>query len=141
MSGKKDTNIGTKNGEKFKTPEQRQTLFDAYCEHVRKGYSDQSFPECDVRTLEYYVIRYASALQADLIERARRERQLFWEKLGTAGTGGKVRGFNALSWKFNMQNRFDWREKKDERVTVERDGAADLAEALLESNGEPQDGS
>ena len=30
----------------------------------------------------------------------------FWEKLGITGTLGKIRGFNAASWKSGMQERF-----------------------------------
>lgn len=39
--------------------------------------------------------------------------QLFWEELGIKGTAGFVNKFNALSWLFNMKNRFDWKDKKD----------------------------
>lgn len=38
---------------------------------------------------------------------------IFWEKMGNAGTAGKLPGFNAAAWNINMKNRHDWREKKD----------------------------
>lgn len=39
--------------------------------------------------------------------------QLWWETLGIRAAQGKVRGFNASAWVFNMKNRFGWRDKTE----------------------------
>lgn len=38
---------------------------------------------------------------------------LFWEKMGMAGTVGKIKNFNTASWIFNMKNRFRWRDRHE----------------------------
>lgn len=44
---------------------------------------------------------------------------LYWEKFGIAGTGGKIKGFNCVSWIFNMKNRFpkDWKDRHNIAMT------------------------
>ncbi|ADB18104.1 hypothetical protein Psta_3441 [Pirellula staleyi DSM 6068] len=51
--------------------------------------------------------------------------------MGNEGSNGKIKGFNAISWKFNMQNHFGWKEKREETVKVRKDGATALASHLL----------
>lgn len=39
---------------------------------------------------------------------------LYWEKLGIAGTLGRIPGFNSTSWIFNMKNReTKWKDRQD----------------------------
>lgn len=47
----------------------------------------------------------------DACKRAEAARQHFWEQMGIAGTVGKIRGFKPDSWRFNMKNRFGWRDR------------------------------
>lgn len=104
---------------KFKTSEERKDLCKKYCEHIEKGYSDESFPECDIDTLKKYMAEYPDDFQvfgAD-VDRSKRIRRMFWEKIGILGTVGKLKGFSAKSWEFNMANRFGWRMRND--VTTE----------------------
>jgi len=42
---------------------------------------------------------------------------LFYEKAGHAGMLGKITGFNATTWIFNMKNRFNWRDKQEVEQT------------------------
>lgn len=44
-------------------------------------------------------------------KRAFSQNKLFWEKMGIAGMVGKVPGFNATLWIFNMKNRHGWRDR------------------------------
>lgn len=38
---------------------------------------------------------------------------LFWERMGMAGTVGKIDKFNTATWIFNMKNRFGWRDRQE----------------------------
>lgn len=116
---------------KFKTPEEREALCQAYIAHVESGLSDECFPECDPQTFRRYLRDFPDDFDTDLIQKARRKRQLFWEDMGRTGSMGAIKGFNALSWRFNMGNRFGWHEKKEETLTVKQYGAAALAQAVL----------
>src|SRR3954471_3004390 len=111
---------------KFPTPETRKKLCVDYITHVESGLSDECFPECDPQTLRKYMADYPDDFDTDLIERSRRKRQLFWETAGRDGTMGLIKGFNSKSWSFNMQNRFGWREKREDNLKVQRDPAAEL---------------
>lgn len=111
--GNKPAPKGNKYKEKFKTQEERQKLCDAWCEHLQNGYSKQSFPLCDYDTIERYVKLYPADFPADRLEKAMKINRMFWEGLGIDGTKGKINNFNASSWKYNMANRFGWRDKQD----------------------------
>lgn len=39
--------------------------------------------------------------------------QLFWEELGLDGAKGNIDKFNAVTWIFNMKNRFKWTDRQD----------------------------
>lgn len=90
----------------FQTAAQRKKLLEEYIEHCKQGLSDECFPPCHIEVFDILAAQYPDIFDIDAIERARRERQLFWEKLGITGTLGKIRGFNAASWKSGMQERF-----------------------------------
>ena len=38
---------------------------------------------------------------------------IWWEKVGMTGMVGKIAGFNATTWIFNMKNRHGWTDKTD----------------------------
>jgi hypothetical protein len=39
--------------------------------------------------------------------------QALWEKMGIAGSSGKLKGFQTGAWIFNMKNRFSWRDRQE----------------------------
>lgn len=119
------------NAMKYKTPEERQALCAAYAAHVESGLSDECFPECDMDTLHRYEADFPVDFPTDMLQAARRKRQLFWEKAGRDGTMGQIEGFNASSWKFNMSNRFGWKEKREDETTIKADPAQKLIGAVL----------
>ena len=43
--------------------------------------------------------------------------RLWWEKLGMGGAAGKLAGFNATAWIFNMKNRHNWKDKIETDIT------------------------
>src|SRR5688572_10998862 len=44
--------------------------------------------------------------------------QHVWEQIGMAGMTGKISGFNATVWIFNMKNRFGWRDARDVKTSL-----------------------
>lgn len=96
---------------KFGTPEKRRAMWDAFCQHVADGYSIKSFPICDEDTCYSYAKRFPEDCPYEEFEDAKRKALLFWEKLGVAGTTGKLPGFNAATWIFNMKNRAGWTDR------------------------------
>lgn len=104
-------NLQNNFAEKFKTQIQRKKLLTEYLNHICCGYSDKSFTLCDMDTFLVYCKKYPNDFPTDMIERGRRERLFFWERIGIEGTTGKIQGYNSRSWEFNMKNRFKWSEK------------------------------
>lgn len=96
---------------KFGTPEKRRAMWDAFCQHVADGYSIKSFPLCDEDTCYSYAKRFPEDCPYEEFEDAKRKALMFWEKLGVAGTTGKLPGFNAATWIFNMKNRAGWTDR------------------------------
>ena len=112
---------GTQHGQavKWPTPEARKAACDSFCEHIRSGYSKDSWPEADDETVKRYMRDFPEDFDQEKIKRAERESRLFWEKIGVSGTIGKLKGFNAKSWEFNMQNRLGWSNKTENKNTNE----------------------
>ena len=56
--------------------------------------------------------------------------QGWWESEGRKATFGKVPGFNATAFIFNMKNRFpaDWRDKKEMDVSISHEDALEELE-------------
>ncbi len=96
---------------KFPTPEKRKEMWQALCDHVSQGYSMKSFPVCDDETCWDYAEKFPDDCPWDELRVAQRKSLLFWERIGTAGATGKLEGFNATSWIFNMKNRAGWTDK------------------------------
>lgn len=94
------------------TEEQIRTLIAAYVVHRADGYSKESFPDCDYRTIESHLEKNPG-LQAEkaLIEQAERKGRHTWEKIGKDLAQGKIEG-NATSYIFNMKNRYGWADKQ-----------------------------
>lgn len=119
MAAKKGNNYR----QKFKEAEEREFICQEYLKHCAQGLSDDCFPHCDRKTIQSYVKKFPKEFPAQKIERANRERRLFWERLGIAGTIGamtmpdgkkfKVDNFNTTAWIFNMKNRFGWKDRQD----------------------------
>lgn len=54
------------------------------------------------------------------------QNKLFWERLGMAGMAGKIPGFNATVWIFNMKNRHQWRDRIETENKTTIDGKLNL---------------
>lgn len=109
-----------------------------YCEllvsHMEGGLSFESFAaEVGVipDTLYEWVKKHPEF--SDAKKRGWALSQLFWEKIGIAGATGRIRGFNAASWIFNMKNRFKWRDlQPEEQAQQQSDNVKDAMRALDE---------
>lgn len=117
---------------KFGTPEKRRAMWDALCKHVSDGFSLKSFPICDEETCWSYSERFPEDCPYSEFEDAKREGLLFWEKIGVAGATGKLEGFNATSWIFNMKNRAGWTDKTENRNVDENGKTLPLVPASIQ---------
>jgi len=102
---------------KFPTPELRQKMWREFCDHVASGLSIKSFPICNDETALEYCRKFPEDCPEEDLQEAKRKSLLFWEKIGIGGATGKIEGFNASSWIFNMKNRAGWADKVDSTNT------------------------
>lgn len=83
-------------------------LINQYITHLRRGFSETSFPPCDFKELEEF------AEKENLIEKireAKRDSQKFWESCAINALNDKWENFNYELWMFIMKNRFGWSDK------------------------------
>jgi hypothetical protein len=111
-----------------KPQEERLKIFSSYCEHVRSGYTKESFPLCDRKTIKRYMELYPDEFPAEKIEEAEREGQKVDEEIGRQGMLGKIPHFNATAWIFWMKNKHGWRDKQEQ--TIEAKGDVSFRESL-----------
>jgi hypothetical protein len=104
------------NNNEYSLEEMKRIIAD-FCAHRSKGYSKESFTECDYRTIDRHLEVHSIELQAEkrAIEQAERECRLFWEKEGIENMYIQKDGgsFNSAVWIFNMKNRFNWKDRTD----------------------------
>ncbi len=115
---------GNNNAAIAKTDEQLISLFNKFCEHLKRGFSKESFPDCDHRTIEKYIKEFPAILPTEKYNEAMRHGRHFWESVGMSGMMGidemivngkktKLKSFHDATWIFNMKNRFGWNDKQD----------------------------
>lgn len=104
---------------KFKTPEAREALCEAWCQHRIAGKAKESFIPCDHKTLERYARDYPDEFPSEKLEEAERRYFEWWEDVGRRGIMGEIAGFNAPTFIFNLKNRFGWRDKSETTTTVQ----------------------
>lgn len=98
----------------------RPTLYrEEYCEqvieHMAQGYSFESFAAV-IGTHRDTLYEWCDKHEefSDARKNAQMVSQYFWEKIGVAGMLGKLPGFNTGVWVFNMKNRFNWTDKRED---------------------------
>lgn len=72
---------------------------------------------------------------SDAIKEGEQQSRLWWEKIGMGGMVGKVPGFNASTWIFNMKNRHGWTDKKE--VTGHEGGEIPIGIKVTYVDGNP----
>ncbi|WP_269580830.1 hypothetical protein [Roseibium sp. Sym1] len=95
------------------TPQDRARACNDFCAHIAAGYSIDSFPAADRRTIRYYAEQFPQDFPAVKIEAAFRQGLLEWERIGKEGAKGDLPKFNASAWSFNMKNRAGWRDRSE----------------------------
>jgi hypothetical protein len=98
---------------KWPTSEQRRKACESYCDHIKAGFSKDSWPDADFETVQRYMKDFPEDFCPQKVKEAERFSRKFWEEIGIDGTVGKIKGFNAKSWEFNMQNRLGWSNRVD----------------------------
>lgn len=96
-----------------------------YCQklidHMAQGYSYESFAGV-VKTNRDTIYHWESIHPAfsDAKKIASAQCMLFWEKMGMAGTVGKLKNFSTPMWIFNMKNRFKWADRHEHSLDDEK---------------------
>ncbi len=98
---------------KWPTPEARQKACMDFCAHIAAGYSIESFPDADRKTIRYYAEQFPEDFPPEKLEEAARRGLLEWERIGKEGARGDLAKFNASAWSFNMKNRAGWRDRNE----------------------------
>lgn len=102
-----------------------------FCEEVvefmRQGYSKEATAAqlgINKSTLYEWVEKHEAFSNA--VKEGETLSLLFWEKTGMAGMLGKLPGFNATTWIFNMKNRHGWSDRKDVNVGGQEDNPLEV---------------
>lgn len=132
-ASKKSEKAYTGRGHSKYKPEYAQELI----EHMSSGLSFETFAAvADVCRATLYDWLEAHDDFRAAYAKGKAHCQLAWETMGVKGTLGSI-GFNASSWKFNMQNRFGWTDRRDVQVQdITKVPDADLKKRVKEIMGE-----
>jgi hypothetical protein len=91
-------------------------------EHMRNGLSFESFAGvagCCRKTIYNWLEQHPQFLHAKSVGTGLSA--IFWEKAGIDGTLGKIDGFSASTWIFNMKNRFRWADRSETELSTSSD--------------------
>ena len=92
---------------------------DMIIEHLEGGLSIESFAGViGVSRDSIYEWKDKHQEFSDSIKTGIEKSLLFWEKLGRAGTTGKIKGFNCSTFIFTMKNRFKWTDRIESNVSA-----------------------
>jgi hypothetical protein len=98
---------------KWPTAAARQKVCEDFCTHIAAGYSIESFPEADRKTIRYFAEQFPEDFPPAKLEEAARRGLLEWERIGKEGACGDLSKFNASAWSLNMKNRAGWRDRSE----------------------------
>lgn len=110
------------------TRQARTKACDDFCAHLAAGYSIDSFPEADRKTIRYYAEQFPDDFPAHRLEEAARRGLLVWEQIGKQGARGELPKFNASAWSLTMKNRAGWRDRSELETWNVLGGVGEAAE-------------
>jgi|WetSurMetagenome_2_1015567.scaffolds.fasta_scaffold1147023_1 hypothetical protein len=103
---------------KLDEKEKEKIIFN-FCKHLKDGYSEYSFVECDYKNVGKYAIeldkRNNKESQVEKIQRAMRESFYFWEKLALDMVKDESKKYFFPVWIFYVKSRFHWGEKNKKK--------------------------
>lgn len=116
---------------RYRTPEARQALCKAWCDHLIKGFTRESFPKCDPQTFRKYAKEYPEDFDMEIIAEAERSQLLAWEaRLANSAVNGKGAPAAIIYGLKNIGGRLGlWRDTVTQEVHPE---TIDSLAALLE---------
>ena len=88
---------------RWPTARARRKVCAEFCAHIAAGYSIDSFPDADGRTIRYYAEQFPEDFPPAKLEEAARRGLLEWERIGKGGARGELAKFNASAWTFAMK--------------------------------------
>jgi hypothetical protein len=98
----------------------KEKIISNFCEHLKKGYSEYSFVECDFRDIEKFAVeldmRENKKSQVEKIRKALRESFFFWEKLALDMIKDNDKKFFFPVWIFYVKNRFHWGDTSEKKT-------------------------
>ena len=95
-------------------PEMCQKIIDA----MEKGLSKEAAAtEIGICEASFYLWQKENKEFSEAVKEGEKRSQLFWEKVGIKGMVGKIPGFNATTWIFNMKNRQGWKDRQETEHT------------------------
>lgn len=107
---------------------QEEKLINAYCRHLSRGYSEESFPDAEWSYVEKLAKETDEKNGGEnyyfhIIKVSKRQGRLLWEKIGMNGILTENKKFNGSAWMFVMKNRYGWKlnpkeEKKEENKII-----------------------
>jgi|GEM_PF-1536657 len=98
---------------KWPTAAARRKVCTALCDHIAAGFSVESFPDADRKTVRYYAEQFPEDFPPEKLQEAARRGLLEWERIGKDGARGELPKFSATAWAFNMKNRAGWRDRSE----------------------------
>jgi hypothetical protein len=108
--------------------QERRQACEALCDHIAAGYSIDSFPAADRKTLRYFAEQFPEDFPVEKLEEAARRGLLEWERIGKDGVRGELPKFNASAWSFTMKNRAGWRDRSEVETWSVLAGTGDAAD-------------
>ena len=92
----------------------RQEMCNQAIEFMSKGFSKaETSAELGISRETFNQWEKSNAEFSDAIKEGENQSALWWSKMGMAGMTGKIPGFNATVWIFNMKNRHGWADKTE----------------------------
>ena len=92
----------------------RAEFSDLLMKHMQQGLSFESFAAVvGVHRDTLYEWVKQNPRFSDTLKMGREASLLHWEKVGMMGMHGKIKGFNAAVYIFNLKNRFGWTDNFD----------------------------
>jgi|GEM_PF-1368632 hypothetical protein len=98
-------------------------LINSFCEHLKKGYSEKSFQDCDYMLIESFANDVdcinKNDFQKQKIKKAMQASLYYWETKAIDLMNGKAGKFSFQVWMYMMKCRFGWMPMKIEKEDTE----------------------